>query len=97
MKGFDLFAILGSPEFARMLLHGIALTFVVAAGSWCLAMSLGIGLLVIRLMPLRIAEGAVAALCFLSSQCPDARAADALVLRHREPVARPGAILAQRP
>jgi len=61
MKGFDLFAILGSPEFARMLLHGIALTFVVAAGSWCLAMSLGIGLLVVRLMPLRITEGAVAA------------------------------------
>ena len=61
MEGFDLSAILLNPEFSRMLLHGLAMTFVIAIGSWCLAMSLAIVLLVARLLPSRIASGAVAA------------------------------------
>ena len=61
MQGFDLSAILVNPEFGRMLLHGLRMTLVVAAGSWCLAMSLGVVLLVIRLTPSRIADRAVAA------------------------------------
>ena len=56
MKGFDLVAILANPEFARMLWHGIQLTFVIAVGSWLLAMSLAIVLLVVRLAPSRVAE-----------------------------------------
>jgi polar amino acid transport system permease protein len=61
MKGFDLLAILLNPGFSAMLLHGIIMTFVVAIGSWLLAMSLGILLLALRLLPARIAEAAVAA------------------------------------
>lgn len=61
MQGFDLSAILVNPEFGRMLLHGLRMTLVVAAGSWCLAMGLGVVLLVIRLTPSRIADRAVAA------------------------------------
>lgn len=61
MKGFDLTAILSNPEFSGMLLHGMWMTFVIAVGSWLLAMSLGILLLVVRLLPSRIADGAVAA------------------------------------
>lgn len=61
MPGFDLWAVLLNPAFGRMLLHGLAMTFMVAASSWCLAMSLGLLLLVIRLTPSRIAGGAVAA------------------------------------
>jgi polar amino acid transport system permease protein len=61
MKGFDLLALLLNPGFSAMLLHGLFMTFVVAIGSWLLAMSLGITLLAIRLLPSRIAEGAVAA------------------------------------
>lgn len=61
MQGFDLSAILANPEFGRMLLHGLRTTFVVAFGSWCLAMSLGVVLLVVRLTPSRIADRAVAA------------------------------------
>jgi polar amino acid transport system permease protein len=60
MQGFDLFAILLHPDFGRMLLQGLAITFVVAVGSWCLAMSLAIVLLVTRLTPSRIADRAVA-------------------------------------
>ena len=60
MKGFDLTAVLLNPEFAGMLLHGIWMTFVIALGSWLLAMTLGVVLLVIRLLPSRIADGAVA-------------------------------------
>ena len=71
-----------------MLLHGIALTFVVAAGSWCLAMSLGIVLLVIRLMPQPHRRGGGRGVRLLSPQRADAGAADALVLRHRQPAAR---------
>lgn len=61
MQGFDLSAILVNPEFGRMLLYGLRMTLVVAAGSWCLAMGLGVVLLVIRLTPSRIADRAVAA------------------------------------
>ena len=55
MKGFDLLAILLNPEFGEMLLHGVQLTLVVAAGSWLLAMTLALVLLVVRLTPSRIA------------------------------------------
>ncbi len=61
MKGFDLVALLSNPGFRAMLLHGLFMTFVVAIGSWLLAMSLGIALLAIRQLPGRIAEAAVAA------------------------------------
>ena len=60
MSSLDLSAILLKPEYVRMLLDGFVMTLVVAVGSWLLAMSLGILLLVIRLAPSRIAERAVA-------------------------------------
>jgi len=56
MEGFDLSAILGNPEYAAMLWHGVQLTFVVFVGSWLLAMSLGISLLVLRQIPGPIAD-----------------------------------------
>lgn len=56
MKGFDLMAIVLNPAFSAMLLHGIKLTLVIFIGSWLLAMSLGILLLVIRMLPFRIAD-----------------------------------------
>lgn len=61
MKGFDLSAILSNPDYVRMLWHGLEMTFVIATGSWLLAMSLALVLLTIRLTPSRIAEQAVAA------------------------------------
>jgi polar amino acid transport system permease protein len=61
MKGFDIMAILSNPEFGRMLVHGVKMTLIIFAGSWTLAMSLGVLLLAIRMLPSRIAEGAVAA------------------------------------
>jgi polar amino acid transport system permease protein len=61
MKGFDLIALLANPEFARMLWRGIQMTFVIAIGSWLLAMSLAFLLLFIRLTPSKIADRAVAA------------------------------------
>src|SRR5918995_6763197 len=61
MTGFDLTAILTNPTFGLMLLHGLEMTFVIAAGSWLLAMSLAILLLIIRLSPSRLADRAVAA------------------------------------
>jgi polar amino acid transport system permease protein len=60
MSSLDLSAILLKPEYVRMLLDGLEMTLVVAVGSWLLAMSLGILLLVIRLAPSRIADRAVA-------------------------------------
>lgn len=60
LKGFDLVAILTNPEFGRMLLHGLKLTFVIFIGSWLLAMSLGAALLAVRMLPSRIAERLVA-------------------------------------
>jgi polar amino acid transport system permease protein len=61
MSSLDLSAILLNPEYSRMLLDGFEMTLVVAVGSWLLAMSLGILLLVIRLAPSRIADRTVAA------------------------------------
>jgi polar amino acid transport system permease protein len=61
MKGFDLIALLMNPEFAGMLARGLAMSFVVAVGSWLLAMSLAFVLLTIRLTEVRALEGAVAA------------------------------------
>lgn len=59
MKGFDVMAILLNAQFSEMLLHGLRLTLVIAAGSWLLAMSLAVVLLVVRLLPSRAAERAV--------------------------------------
>ena len=61
MKDFDLLAVLLKPEFGAMLLHGVEMTLKIAAGSWLLAMSIAIILLVVRLTPSRIAERTVAA------------------------------------
>lgn len=61
MGGFDLVAILTNPNFGLMLLHGVEMTFVIAAGSWLLAMSLAILLLIVRMTPSRLADRAVAA------------------------------------
>lgn len=61
MKGFDLLAIFANPEFAKMLWHGVQLTFVVAIGSWLLAMTLAVVLLAVRLTPSAIARRAVMA------------------------------------
>ena len=59
MKGFDLLAILAKPEFVQMLLHGLKVTLAIAIGSWLLAMTLAVVLLVLRLTPSRLAERAV--------------------------------------
>src|SRR4051812_13544093 len=61
MQDFDLSAVLLNPEFRRMLVGGLSMTFVVAIGSWCLAMSLAILLLVVRLLPGRVTEWVVGA------------------------------------
>lgn len=61
MKDFDLFAILLKPEFGAMLLHGMVLTLKIAVGSWLLAMSMAVVLLVVRLSANTVAERAVAA------------------------------------
>ncbi len=61
MSGFNPIAILSNPEFAKMLWKGLQMTFVVAVGSWLLAMSLAVVLLVLRLTGARIAEAFVAA------------------------------------
>jgi polar amino acid transport system permease protein len=60
MEGFDLSAILGNPEYAQMLWHGVQLTFVIFVGSWLLAMALGIILLVLRQIPGPVADRLVA-------------------------------------
>ncbi|MBB3612698.1 amino acid ABC transporter permease [Rhizobium sp. BK602] len=61
MGKFDLSAILGNPDYMAMLLHGIEMTFVVAIGSWLLAMSLAMLLLGLRYAPGRIGNAFVAA------------------------------------
>lgn len=61
MSGFDVLAVLSNPEFAGMLIAGIQMTFVIAAGSWILAMSLGFLLLVIRQIPGPVADRFVSA------------------------------------
>ena len=60
MKGFDLTAILGNPEYMAMLAHGIKMTFIIAISSWLLAMSLAVLLLAIRFSPGRIGNSIVA-------------------------------------
>ena len=60
MSGFNPIAILSNPEFAKMLWKGLQMTFVVAVGSWLLAMSLAVVLLVLRLTKVRVAEAFVA-------------------------------------
>ena len=61
MEGFDLWAILGNADYAAMIRHGIRFTFIVFIGSWLLAMSLGILLLVIRQIPGRVPNAGVSA------------------------------------
>ena len=70
-----------------MLLHGIEMTFIIAIGSWLLAMTLAILLLALRFSPGRFGECLRRRLCLLSPQRPDARPADAVVLRHLHSVA----------
>ena len=60
MQGFDLTAILLNPEYSAMLVWGVGMTFVIALGSWLLAMTLGMLLLAIRQAG-RIPDGTVAA------------------------------------
>jgi polar amino acid transport system permease protein len=59
MKGFDIMAILLNAEFGKMLIEGVRMTLIIALGSWLLAMTLGLVLLVVRLTPSRIAERVV--------------------------------------
>jgi polar amino acid transport system permease protein len=59
MQGFDLWDILGNADYAAMLWHGVQFTFIVFVGSWLLAMSLGIALLIIRQIPGPFAERVV--------------------------------------
>lgn len=61
MEGFDLWVILGNADYAAMLRHGIRFTFIVFIGSWLLAMSLGILLLVVRQIPGRVPNAVVSA------------------------------------
>src|SRR4030081_1619774 len=61
MRRLELTVILLNSEFSRMLLAGFGMTMVIAVGSWLLATSLGLLLLMIRLTPSRVAGGAVAA------------------------------------
>ena len=61
MKGFDLGAILGNPEYVAMLVHGIEMTFIIAIGSWLLAMSLAFLLLALRFSPGPVGNRVVAA------------------------------------
>jgi polar amino acid transport system permease protein len=59
MKGFDLLALFTNPEFVKMLWSGVKMTFVVALGSWLLAMTLAVLLLAVRLAPSVLARRAV--------------------------------------
>lgn len=61
MKDFNLAALLLNPEFSAMLLHGLKVTMLIAAGSWTLAMTLAVILLAVRMTPSRIAQKAVEA------------------------------------
>ncbi|WP_293853637.1 amino acid ABC transporter permease [uncultured Alsobacter sp.] len=56
MKGFDLLAILTNPSFVQMLVHGVKMTLIIFAGSWLLAMTLGVLLLALRMLPAKPAE-----------------------------------------
>jgi polar amino acid transport system permease protein len=70
MQGFDVTAILLNSQLAGMLADGFLVTLIIAVGSWLLAMSLGILLLMIRLMPSRIANHAVRAYVSYHSNVP---------------------------
>ena len=70
MQGFDVTAILLNPQLAGMLADGFLVTLIIATGSWLLAMSLGILLLMIRLMPSRITYHAVRAYVSYHSNVP---------------------------
>jgi len=59
MQGLDLSAILLNPQYGEMLAQGLKMTFVVAVGSWLLAMSLAVLLVMIRLAPSRLADWSV--------------------------------------
>lgn len=61
MEGFDLWQVLGNADYAAMLREGIRFTFIVFAGSWTLAMSLGILLLTLRRLPGRLPNAIVTA------------------------------------
>ena len=61
MKGFDITAILLNPAYSAMLVAGVRMMFLVALGSWLLAMTLGVLLLVLRMTRLPFAEPIVAA------------------------------------
>lgn len=61
MSGFDLTEILRNPDYVSMLLHGIQMTFVIAIGSWLLAMTLALVLLALRFSPGRFGNAFVTA------------------------------------
>ncbi len=61
MKDFNLLALLLNTEFSGMLLQGLKMTLVIAAGSWTLAMTLALVLLALRMLPSRITERGVQA------------------------------------
>ena len=69
MKGFDPSAILLNPDFSRMLLHGLEMTFVIAIGSWCLAMALALVLLAIRLAPRASSKAPPSRTCLITAMC----------------------------
>lgn len=60
MKDFNLMAILLNADFGAMLVKGLQMTLKIAAGSWLLAMTLALVLLVVRLAPSRTAQRLVA-------------------------------------
>ncbi len=60
MKDFNLMAILLNADFGAMLVKGLQMTLKIAAGSWLLAMTLALVLLVVRLAPSRAAQRLVA-------------------------------------
>lgn len=60
MKNFDLMAILLNADFGAMLVKGLQMTLKIAVGSWLLAMTLALVLLIVRLTPSRVAQRLVA-------------------------------------
>ena len=60
MKDFDLMAILLNADFGAMLVKGMQMTLKIAVGSWLLAMTLALLLLIVRLTPSRLAQRLVA-------------------------------------
>lgn len=61
MSGFDIGAILSNPDYVALLIHGIQMTFVIAIGSWVLAMTLAVLLLALRFSPGRFGNAFVSA------------------------------------